>query len=519
VTRSDLGHQRLIQVLLTGALLTAAMLLGLAGQALIAYFFGAGVRSDALFLARDVSDLAAKALLTAQATGVLVPFVLSLSAREDQRVADRALAAILAAVALAGTALAVVVVLLAGPLVAILAPGFDDATADLATDLLRIIAIMAPFVAVAALASVALQARQRFGRAMAGNVFGGVALLAAMPALVHAWGVEGAAAAMAIGAVVQAICGWAFLMADGMPGVVAPWAERAAVGDFVRRTLPFVPYAAVSQGSGVTLRIAASTLGTGLYTSFALAYRLYRSVISLLLTPIQQVLLPALSASEAGDRRAAADDELVATIRYAAFVLMPVAVVLVALSGETVSVVFERGAFTPDDADSTAEVLALFSLSLLPNALYVLLEQSAYARRHTRLVVRTNVALEVVQGALYVPLVLLLGVAGIPVAALLGLIVAVTSYVVVLRPARLRAHASFALRLALCGAVMLAAVLVAAELVERAVDPPPGIRRLLIVVPAVVVGAAAYLIAARAARLSEPRRLTELLAGVLQRPQ
>jgi hypothetical protein len=39
------------------------------------------------------------------------------------------------------------------------------------------------------------------------------------------------------------------------------------------------------------------------------------------------------------------------------------------------------------------------------------------------------------------------------------------------------------------------------------------------VVPAVVVGAAAYLIAARAARLSEPRRLTELLAGVLQRPQ
>jgi putative peptidoglycan lipid II flippase len=287
----------------------------------------------------------------------------------------------------------------------------------------------------------------------------------------------------------------------------------------VRRTLPFVPYAAVSQGSGVTLRIAASTLGTGLYTSFALAYRLYRSVISLLLTPIQQVLLPALSASEAGDRRAAADDELVATIRYAAFVLMPVAVVLVALSGETVSVVFERGAFTPDDADSTAEVLALFSLSLLPNALYVLLEQSAYARRHTRLVVRTNVALEVVQGALYVPLVLLLGVAGIPVAALLGLIVAVTSYVVVLRPARLRAHASFALRLALCGAVMLAAVLVAAELVERAVDPPPGIRQLLIVVPAVVVGAAAYLIAARAARLSEPRRLTELLAGVLQRPQ
>ena len=42
--------------------------------------------------------------------------------------------------------------------------------------------------------------------------------------------------------------------------------------------------------------------------------------------------------------RAVADAELVATLRYAAFVLLPVTVGLVALSGEAVSITFQRGA-------------------------------------------------------------------------------------------------------------------------------------------------------------------------------
>ncbi len=517
MTETGFGRQRLIQVLLTGTLLVVAMLMGLAGQALIAYFFGAGGRSDALFLARDVSDLAAKALLTAQAIGVLVPFVMSVSSRQDQPVADRALAAILTTAALAASVLAALVVALADPLVSVLAPGFEPATADRAVGLLRIMAPMAPFVAVAALAAAALQARQRFGRAMLASVVGGAGVVAAMPILVHLWGVEGAAAAMTFGAVAQAVSAWGFLLVDGVPAAVLPWRERTHVEDFLRRTLPLFPYAAAAQGSGILLRIAASMLATGLYAAFALAYRLYRSVISLLLAPVQQVLLPALSTSEARDRRAAADDELVATLRYVAFLLVPVTVALAALGDETVSAVFERGAFTARDTDRTGTLLSLFALAVLPNAVYVLLEQAAYARRHTRLVVRTNVALEVIQGALYIPLVLALGASGIPVASLVAAVTAAIVYTRELRPAPLRAHVPFAGRLALCALAMLAAVLGAAALVAAAFDPDPGVAQLLVIGPATVTGAAAYLLAAALFRLHEPRRLAELMLQLASR--
>lgn len=514
MTETDLGHQRLIQVLLTGSLLVVAMLLGLAGQALIAFFFGAGARSDALFLARDVSDLAAKGLLTAQAIGVLVPFVMSLAARQQQPIADRALAAILTTAALAGTALAALVVIGAALLVTLLAPGFDPATAERSVTLLRIIAPMAPFVAVATLAAAALQARHRFGRAMLASVAGAAGVVATMPIFVHWWGVEGAAAAMTFGAVAQAACAWGFLFAEGVPLMVAPWRERAHVVDFLRRVLPLWPYVAASQGSGVVLRIAASLLATGLYAAFSLAYRLYRSVISLLLVPVQQVLLPALSLSEVRARRAAADDELVATLRYAAFVLVPVTVALAVLSDEAVSAVFERGAFTAGDTERTGAVLALFALAIVPSGLYVLLEQAAFARLHTRLVVRTNVMLEIVQGALYVPLVLALGAQGIPVAIVVALILAAGRYLVVLRPARLRVQAPFVGRLALCAVAMTATVLLTIALVRSVISPPPGLAQLLIIVPATITGAAAYLLAAELVKLKEPRRLAVLLLGV-----
>jgi putative peptidoglycan lipid II flippase len=511
VAAGDVRRERLTQVSLTGTLLVVSMLLGLAGQALIAYFFGAGSRSDSLFLARDIGDLAAKALLTTQAVGVLVPFVVALRAREGPAASDRALAAVLTTVALAGTVLALLLAALAGPLVTLLAPGFDDATADRSVNLLRVIAPMAPFVAITALAVGALQARHRFGRAMTANLVGSAALLAAMPPLVHVWGISGAAAAMTVGAVASGVCAWVFLIVEGVPAALSPWRERAHVGEFVRRTTPFLSYAAATQGSGALLRIAASLLGAGLYAAFSLASRLFRAVVSLLVLPVQQVLLPALSHSEAGGRAEDSSAEIVATLRYAAFALVPVSVALFALSGRVVSVVFERGAFSAESADSTGRVLALFALAVLPTAAYTLLEQAAYARRLTPLIVRVNLGVEFIQGALYIPLVLALGAGGIPVAGLVVTLFATVVYLRRLKPSPLHIHLGFAARLVVCAAAMLVIVLATAALADALLDPGPGLAQLLVVVPACLAGTAVYLGGARIVGLQEPARLVEMV--------
>ena len=513
----DVRQERLTQLLLTGVLLVASMLVGLAGQALIAYYFGAGTRSDSLFLARDVSDLAGKLLLTAQAVGVLVPFVVVLRAREGLAASDRALSAVLTTMALIGTALAVLLVLCAGPLVDILAPGFSDAAARQSVVLLRIVAPMTPFVAVAALATAALQARHRFGRAMVPGILGSAIVVAVTPVSVHLAGIEGAAAAMTIGVIGQAACGWALLLVEGVPAVIAPWRERRHVVEFARRTTPFLTYAAATVGSGITLRIAASLLGTGLYAAYALGYRLYRAVMTLLLVPVQQVLLPALSHSEAGGRREDSAAELVATLRYLEFLLVPITVALAALSEQVVSAVFERGAFSAGSAASTGRVLAFFSIAIVPTGVALLLEQAAYARRQTKLIVRVNLVAECVQGALYIPFVLALGASGIPIAVILAMSVSTSIYARNLRPAPLRAHVDFIGRLAACAAAMLAVVLATASLIGAALSPGPGLAQAVEIVPACLTGTAAYVVGARLAGLREPRQLRALLHAALLR--
>lgn len=501
------GTTRLAQVAVTGTLLVGGMVLGLAGQALIAFYFGAGERADALFLARDVSDLAAKALLTSQAVGVLVPLVLALRHREGQRAADETLSAVLTLVLLVGAGLAAIVAAAAGPLVSLVAPGFSADAREQSTVLLRLLAPTAPCVAYSALAVGALQARDRFGRAMLANIAGGLVVLVSMPFLVHELGLEGAALSLTTGAVANALCAWAALRLEGVPTLRAPWRRRDEVAEFARRLVPFLGYAAATQGSGVVLRIAASLLGAGLYAAFALANRLYKSVLSLLMLPVQQVLLPALSRSETGDRPEEAAAELVATLRYTAFVLVPVAAGLVLLSDEAVSVVFERGAFSAGDTTDTGQALAVFAVAILPTGLYTLLEQAAYARRRTALIVRVNVGLELVQAALYVPAVLLLGVSGIAAVATLAVVGAAAVYFLTLRPARAREHTGFVLRLFGAAAVMCSVV----ATVDLVLDPGPGLGALAVVVPSALLGAIAYVGTAVALGLQEPRRLTALV--------
>ena len=69
----DLPRQRFAQYLLVAGGLGVAMVLGLLVQALLAYYFGAGAETDALFMARDITEVLTKLLLPSQTVGILMP--------------------------------------------------------------------------------------------------------------------------------------------------------------------------------------------------------------------------------------------------------------------------------------------------------------------------------------------------------------------------------------------------------------------------------------------------------------
>jgi putative peptidoglycan lipid II flippase len=508
-----------VQVLLTGTLLVTGMLLGLAGQALVAYFFGAGPRTDALFLARDVADLAAKLFLPTQAASVLLPLYVGLRTRAGDDAAWRAVQAILTVLLGAMTPVLIGVVLLADPLVSMLAPGFPEDRQELAADLLRILAASGWFTLLSALATVLLQGRGRFGRAMLANVAGGLVVVASIVPLVGALGIEGAALAFLAGIAVQAMAGATFLVAEGMPARPRLRGEGRHVREFAFSTAPFLLNAASSQVNGVVLRIAASTLATGLYAAFSLAGRLFRAVIALVLGPVQYVLLPALTQSEAIHDRERADAELMAFLRQVVFLTTPVVAVLAVLNGATVSLVFERGEFNDQDTRQTAAVLAVYAFAVLPTGVYLMLEQAAYARRRSGTVASTNIATDLSQAALFLPFVALFGAPGLAFSALFGSLVAMAIYVARLRPLR-RAHVRrnlrFAAEVTASGLVAALATHGMAEVVRATVAPDGGFEQAAVVLPGALTGALAYLAVARALRIREPLVLAAALLSIVR---
>lgn len=511
--------RRLAQYLVVAVGLAGAAVLGLAAQAIIAGLFGAGADTDALFMARDISLAAFKLLLPAQAAGVLVPMFLAMRSRS--REAWEAMAAVLVTVLAVATPIVLVTVLAAPWIVDLLAPGFEESTADQTAVLLRILALSTWLMLVTTLATALLQALERFGLASATNVLGQATLVATLPVLAHTSGITGAAWAFAAAAAMQAALSWGLLLREGLPVSANPLRNRAVVREFLRGLAPFLGYAAAVQASGVVFRISASLLKTGLFAAQSLARQLYTGLFGLIFVPLTTVVFPSLSRHSADDRPEEFGAELSAALRYSVFLVTPVSVILAALAEPAVSLFFERGEFTDTDAHNTGLAMTLFAAVLLVNGLYLLLEQAAYARRENRLIVGTNIRIEAVHAPLYLGLTLAFGVIGIPMAMVAGGTFGTAYYLYRLRRTpgapSVRLGGGFLVRVALCAAGMAAVVLGTWLAFDSLLDPGPGLPQAAAILPAAALGAVVYCGLSLVAGLRELPNLTALFEARLRR--
>ena len=510
---ADTAGRRFGQYGLAATGLIAASVLALVGQALLAYYFGATGQSDALFMARDIAQVAARLTLPAQSVGILIPIFLA-AHRHRPIDAWKELSAAITAGLIVSIPVAAAVVVAAPELVDLFAPGFDDATADRTADLLRLLSVTVVLILGGALNVGVLQAQERFGRAMGTNIAGQLALVASLPPLATSEGIRGAAIALVISAGVQWLAGIAFVLREGLPLAVNPLKHLASLRTFGRRALPFLAVVGASMTSALLYRMAASALEAGAFAALAFALRLQLAVHAILFNPITMVIFPVLSAHAAAGDLHGLRVELRASIRYVIFLYAPVSIALIVLAGPLVSAIFERGRFNADAASDTALATAAFALTLLPKGLQLILEQAAYARGRRSLVVGTNVTFELLTAALYWPAAALLGIAGIPLAMAFGLAFGAGLYFTKLYPSELRSvrrvHGSFLVRVAICACVMAATVVGVAAAVDLAFDPRPGLAQLIVVLPAAIAGLVGYACTAALLRLRELPTLISL---------
>ncbi|MFT3961006.1 murein biosynthesis integral membrane protein MurJ [Propionivibrio sp.] len=384
-------------------------ILGFVRDFVIARIFGAGVMTDAFFVAFKLPNLLRRLFAEGAFSQAFVPILGEYKNRlgdgEAKRLVDRVatlLLFVLVVVTLLGMAGAPL-------LVYISAPGFaaEPEKFALTVELTRITFPYILFMSLVALAGGVLNTWNRFALPAFTPVLLNLAFIAmalfaapwfARPVLALGW-------AVFIGGALQLVFQVPSLRRIGMlPRFALDWRD-AGVRRILKLMAPAVLGVSVSQVSLLINTIFASFLGTGSVSWLYYADRLMEFPSGMLGAALGTILLPSLAKYHAGQKLDEYSRLLDWGLRLTLLLAAPAAVALAIIAVPLIATLFHHGAFAADDVFKTRDALVAYSVGLLGLILVKVLAPGFYARQNVRTPVKIGVVTLCVTQALNLALI------------------------------------------------------------------------------------------------------------------
>ncbi|MFG2356063.1 murein biosynthesis integral membrane protein MurJ [Streptomyces sp. NPDC048521] len=370
--------------LLTASLSVASAVLGLVRDQSLARLFGAGRDTDAFLVAWTVPEFAATLLIEEGLAFALIPAFSAALARRAQGAPGDPVRSLVAGtlprLALAFAAVGALLTLAAPQFVAALAPGLPDP--GLAADCTRLTASCVLSFGLAGYCSAALRAHRRFLAPAAIYLAYNLGIITAMYALGGHWGVRAAAFGVAAGGCLMTLIQLPSLVRElrhrpsGSP--VAP----GAVGEARPMDVPLLAtvllFALCRQSQVLIERFLAAGLPAGAISHLNYAQKVAQipmTMSMMLCTVTFPVVARALAEGDTERARARVERDLAVA---AGLVLFGTAAV-VSCAPQLIGLLFERGAFTPEDTAATADVMRVYALGLLGQTLTGVLVRSYFS--------------------------------------------------------------------------------------------------------------------------------------------
>jgi putative peptidoglycan lipid II flippase len=351
-----------------GVATLASRVLGYARDIVVARAFGAGPVTDAFFVAFRIPNLLRRLLAEgALSTGVVPVFSATLHAGGQASFA-RAVQAVAGAGLVVLSAVCALGILLARPIVGVMAPGWraDAALFDLAVTLTRVMFPYLLLVGVAALAMGVLNAHHRFFTAALAPAVPNVVMIVAVLALSNR--VTPAILSLAFGVLLGGL-GQLLVQLPEVRRLGVPLRPRLhwfhpAVREIGRRLWPVAFALAAVQITVLVNTLLASLLPPGSVSYLYYADRVMEFPLGVFGAALATATLPRMAAQAAARDHQALRATLGFSLRLGAFIMVPAAVGLVTLGGPIVRLLFQRGEFSADDAVFTAQALVGYAIGL-----------------------------------------------------------------------------------------------------------------------------------------------------------
>ena len=424
-----------------GAATMTSRVLGVVREQVLAAYFGAGNAMDAFNVAFRIPNLVRDLFAEGAMSAAFVPTFTRKLTNEGRESAWRLGNNVITALLVITTVLVVLGIVFAEPLVRLFAGDYAAVPGKLELTVF-LTRIMLPFLTLVALAAAfmgMLNALHRFfipalSPAMfnVGTIICAVVLVPLMPR----WGLP-EISAVAIGAVVggflQTATQWPALAREGFR--YRPQLDFSDEG--LRRVLvlmgPGTIGLAATQVNVFVNTVLATGAGTGAVSWLNYAFRLMYLPIGLFGVSIATAAVPAVSRHAAADDRTGIRRTVADALSLMLMLNVPATIGLIALSAPVIRVIFERRAFTPDDTAATAAALQFYAIGLVGYSVVRIASPTFYALNESRTPVKVSIASVLVNAALNVALVRVMGYRGLALGTSIAALVNAATLLILLR--------------------------------------------------------------------------------------
>ncbi len=360
----------------------ASQILAIVRDRILAHQFGAGFELDWYYTAFRIPDLLFVLFASVLSVYVLLPFVTKAEAR-DEGTGRIVLSQFFTLFLVVYSTVAVVMIIAAPYLVPALFPGFP-AEAYTTIVLMTQILLLQPFLlGLSSLCGVVTQLQHRFVIYALSPLLYNIGIIVGAAFLYPYFGLVGLVAGVIMGALGHLLVQWPLVRGSAYSfGAIRP-IDWPLVRSVCRVALPRAITLSLSQIQFVVFVTLASTMTVGSVAVLQLAFNLQSVPLAIIGMSYSVAAFPLLAELLAKGEQKKFISYVLIALRHIIFWSLPIMALVVVLRAQIVRVLLGSGAFNWDDTRLTAAVLALFVVSLVGQAILLLLVRAFYAGGRT----------------------------------------------------------------------------------------------------------------------------------------
>jgi len=388
-------HDRIAKAAgVVGSATLLSRLLGYVRDMVIAYLFGAGLGTDAFFVAFRIPNtlrrLFGEGAMTVSFIPVYTEYLVHRTKRESQELVDVAFT--LASSVLMG--LTILGIIFSPGIMAVLAPGFKDPRqVELAIFMIRIVFPYLFFIGLVALAMGILNAHRHFAAPALAPTFLNVSMIASAYLLFGRLTepIVSLAIGVLLGGIIQLAFQIPFLIKKGVMLRLNFHFLHPAIKRICVLMVPALIGGAVAQINVFVGQILASFLVGGSISYLYFSYRLIEFPLGIFVIALSTAALPSFSQLVTEGKMEEFRDTISFSVRLVLFVAMPAMVGLIVLRIPIIHLLFQHGAFNYGDTLLTAQALFYYGIGLWAIAGVRILAPAFYAIQDTKTPVKMAV--------------------------------------------------------------------------------------------------------------------------------